>query len=138
MKHSFQRQRLIAALIPVIVVCFLSSGTNAVETVDHHGQNVLADDSRLCISCHDGAVGPYVRFCIVKCDITKGHVVFRSYPPPGKEREFQPAAVAKTRGIIFERGQVTCISCHDIRKARPKHLVTDNWKSSLCLSCHIH
>jgi len=108
------------------------------ELVNHHGQLTDPNNSRACISCHDGSIGPDVLFCTTECDIAKGHVVFRRYPPPGKVKEFLPMAIALSRGIVFENGQVTCISCHNIRSSRPDHLVMDNRGSRLCLSCHIH
>jgi predicted CXXCH cytochrome family protein len=110
----------------------------AEEKVLHHGELIDAANSKLCLTCHDGVIGPHVKYCTRKCDFTKGHVVFWNYPPRGKEREFVPITVAESRGVVIDKGQVTCISCHNVRNPAGKHLVMENKKSELCLSCHIH
>lgn len=127
-----------------LVIIMLAIAANVVisdalteETVDHHGQSVNDGNSKLCISCHDGTIGSHVLFCTVDCDVNRGHIVFKRYPPAGKERDFVPASVAKASGIVFENGQVTCISCHNVRNPERFHLVMSNKNSRLCLGCHI-
>jgi len=96
------------------------------ESVDHHGTVVDSDSpAETCINCHDGSLEH------------TSHPIFKHYPPPGKEKEYASAAEVQAKGIRLVRGQVVCISCHDLRKPEPQHLVISSAKSELCLICHI-
>lgn len=108
------------------------------EPVEHHGAKVDADStSESCISCHDGSVANAASFCRVTCDFSSSHSILKAYPPRGKASEYASAAEVQAKGIKLIQGKVACISCHDLRKPDPLHLVMTNAKSALCLSCHI-
>ena len=129
---------LVACIALTAAVVSFVGGSEKGENARHHGRRIDTITGKLCISCHDGAIGPHVLYCTHQCDGTQGHTIFKKYPPKGREREFIPLSVAKTKGIVFERGQVTCVSCHNLRNPDRYHLAVDNAKSGLCLSCHIH
>jgi len=108
------------------------------EPVEHYGMMVDSDSSsENCISCHDGSVAHIVSFCRVTCDFSTSHSILKSYPPRGKAREYAGAAEVQAKGIRLVQGKVACLSCHDLRKPGPQHLVMSNVGSALCLTCHI-
>jgi predicted CXXCH cytochrome family protein len=108
------------------------------EPVEHHGMTVEANSpAQACISCHDGSVSHVVSFCTVVCDFSTSHSILKNYPPRSKPSEYASASEVQARGIKLVQGQVVCISCHDLRKPGPKHLVMSNEGSALCLTCHI-
>lgn len=110
----------------VIACCMVLPMSSFGEPVEHHGMTVNADSpAEVCVTCHDGSLEH------------TSHPIFKYYPPPGKESEYASAAEVQAKGIKLVRGQVVCISCHDLRKPGPQHLVISSAKSELCLICHI-
>lgn len=108
------------------------------EEVRHHGISVEADGTLVqCVSCHDGSAAHNVSFCTSQCSAATSHSVLKNYPPAGRQASFAPLAVVKSKGIKFDQGRVTCISCHNLRNPSKNHLVMENRGSSLCLTCHI-
>lgn len=134
-RHYIWISVVILVLAAAVITLIGNAGTD--EKVSHHGVFVDAGNSKLCISCHDGTISHNVRFCTANCDVAREHSIFRTYPPKGKEREFVPANIVRARGIVIENGQVTCISCHNIKSPGRFHLAMSNTKSQLCLACHI-
>lgn len=112
--------------------------TARAELVEHHGQRVdPADAGAGCIACHDGTVAKAVSSCTVKCDFRSPHAILKEYPPRGREAQFVPLQTLAGKGIRLVNGQVTCVSCHDLRNQASRHLVVPNDGSALCLSCHV-
>ncbi len=104
----------------------------------HHGVAVEEDaTARDCLSCHDGASADNVSYCTVRCGFRSSHSVEKHYPPFGKENQYAPAALLRAKGIKLVNGNVTCVSCHNLRNSDRYHLVMDNSRSQLCLACHI-
>ncbi len=104
----------------------------------HHGVAVEEDaTSRECLACHDGASANNVSFCTVRCGFDTSHSVEKHYPPIGKAHLYAPAALLRANGIKLINGNVTCVSCHNLKKNDRYHLVMDNSHSQLCLTCHI-
>lgn len=131
------RKTIIAAslLLGLILFVLLVRLPHA-ELVEHHGLQVEADTATDCIVCHDGMVGSNVSYCTVDCGLSN-HAVLTAYPPPGKEREFTTAETLTAKGIKLENGQVTCISCHNLRNTQQYHLAMETNGSALCYACHI-
>ena len=114
------------ARVIAIACCLALPVTSCIAPVTHHGMRVDADlPAEICVTCHDGAAKH------------TSHPIFNDYPPPGKETEYASAAEVQAKGIRLVRGQVVCISCHDLRKPGPQHLVISSEKDELCFCCHI-
>jgi predicted CXXCH cytochrome family protein len=108
------------------------------EQMLHHGLMVEADSpAQGCLGCHDGVSAKHVSFCTVQCDFSSPHSLMKPYPPAGREARYAPASVIVAKGIKLENGRVTCNSCHDLRKPSAGHLIMENTRSKLCLTCHI-
>lgn len=132
----FSRLRYGILVAAVVAGSLAAADPAKAELVDHHGVKVEATKGRLCIACHDGVASKEARYCTSQCDASKAHAVFRPYPPIGKERSYAPLGEAVARGIAFENGLVTCISCHDVRNPGSHHLVVPRGVK-LCVACHI-
>jgi predicted CXXCH cytochrome family protein len=102
-------------------------------------------NSRLCLSCHDGAIASGIGSAAQD----PGHALTGSHPVDIDYRvnpirhgtidrsiSFTPAAQLDGRVRLFQ-GQVACASCHNLYNAQPGRLVMSNLRSSLCLSCHV-
>ncbi len=113
----------------------------------------MADSTRLCLSCHDGAlasevVGGGADAGLIAAGALinprRDHPVGVAYPLTGRlsgrtRREFVPIARLQSEGAVrLIDGRVECISCHDPHNALgyDKMLVKPNRRSALCLSCH--
>jgi len=108
------------------------------EEVQHHGLSVEADGTLVqCVSCHDGSVAHNVSFCTSQCSAATPHSVLKLYPPAGKIASFASLAEVRAKGIKFDNGRITCISCHNLHNPAKNHLVMENRGSRLCMTCHI-
>lgn len=127
----------------VIVALVLAGGmyggaTLSAELVPHHGELVKAHgELEECICCHDGKIAKVVHFCTGDCGFNSPHQVAKRYPPPGRERTYRPIGELQAMGIELANGEITCISCHNLRNSGRYHLVMDNRGSRLCLACHL-
>lgn len=127
------------SFVPLLSAVMVAAAISAVaaDVVDHHGNAVaVAADYYECLSCHDGMVATSVAYCSGNCDFKNSHSILRSYPPPGKEREYAPVAQVEAAGIKFLHGRIACISCHNIERRDRYHLVVDMAGSRLCFTCH--
>ena len=105
-------------------------------------------NSRLCLSCHDGAIARGIGTAAVAAQgprraASSSHPVdidYRVNPIRDgvidRSISFTPAAQLDGRVRLFQ-GQVACASCHNLYNAQPGRLVMSNLRSSLCLSCHV-
>jgi len=107
-------------------------------------------DSRFCLSCHDGTVGPNV----ITEDMRVTRSAFQGYTPDNFSLEhnhpigiYYPLVQLRSMGrlkdpsqldpaVQLRDGHVTCTSCHDSSSQLPKKLVMQNTGSRLCFSCH--
>jgi predicted CXXCH cytochrome family protein len=126
-----------------LLLLFLFMRTLSAETIAHHGYMVNAEGSPVeCLACHDGSAATSVANCVgINCNLPKGspgnsHPVSKPYPPEGREDDYLPANQVTAAGIRLVNGQVSCISCHDLKNPGAQHLIINNGKSTLCLSCH--
>jgi hypothetical protein len=125
-------------LLAVVILMAVWQLSARAELVEHHGQQVDAGiPGTECLACHDGTVANVVSSCTVKCDFGSSHPIFKEYPPRGKETEFAPLGKISEDGIRLENGQVTCVSCHNLKNPAAYHLVLPNNGSALCLICHV-
>jgi len=132
------RRSLVSGVAGLALGVFFFASPAGAEEVEHHGMQVNADATfSQCVSCHDGTVAHNVSFCTSKCDAATSHAVLKAYPPLRRASEFAPLAAVRAKGIKFDNGRVTCISCHNLRNPAKNHLVMENSGSRLCLTCHI-
>ena len=109
------------------------------DSVEHHGFRVNPEGTYAeCLSCHDGILAPQVSTCLgTICTFQDSHPIDRYYPPPNRMREFAPAATAEMAGIKFIGRKIDCISCHNLTATDHYHLRVSDWRSKLCLACHL-
>ncbi|MEW6518189.1 MAG: cytochrome c3 family protein [Thermodesulfobacteriota bacterium] len=127
--------------VNMAALCWLGTATPLpAQEVPHHDFLVNIDDGKACLTCHDGAIARNITICArASClfEPHASHPVFRKYPPAGKEDLFFPAARVEAAGIRLTNGEVSCLSCHNLLNKNQFHLVIDNVRSRLCMSCHI-
>ncbi len=120
------------------LVTLLATGGAVAGQVQHHGLTVESEASYgECLACHDGVLAPSVSPCLATVCFFRGpHPVARSYPPPEKPEQFASRLEAERLGIRFPKGQIDCISCHDLYIAERPHLRLGTNGSGLCFACH--
>lgn len=127
---------------PVIIAAALLLSLALLYAADlyHHGKTVnSAGSAANCLSCHDASTAP--QGSPRKIINYKSHRVMINYPPPGRDQAFRPLKEVLAQGIRFEKGMVTCISCHDLHKQERNHLAietnTSGYAQKLCYVCHL-
>lgn len=120
------------------------------HSFDPSGDPTSNQDSRACLSCHDGTLGRN----IISDDLRVAAVGFYTagFDRSGHQREHPIgidyfAAMSRSRGrlkhpaafypgVKLENGYVGCTSCHDVNSRLRARLVISNRNSQLCYSCH--
>ncbi|MFO0839229.1 MAG: cytochrome c3 family protein [Phycisphaerae bacterium] len=106
--------------------------------------------SLICLSCHDGSVGPDVyagthamSWSEVSGGVTAASVRLTSHPigiryPDHAERMNSPAAVTASGKLKLPDGRIQCTTCHDPHNTERNGgmLRMSNARSQLCLTCH--
>ena len=112
---------VMSGILVVLLAACASAGGGAGE---HHGRPLVGmDRQEVCVACHSFRS-------------TRHHPSNIPYPPPGNEQRFTPVRQLAGRGIEVQNGQLTCLTCHDLRNREPWHLPVGMNQSSLCLACH--
>lgn len=137
--HALSQIKQMRLPKPLIIAAALVLGLALLYAADlnHHGRTVNSEgDTAYCMSCHAGPQGgpqkiiPY-----------RSHKVMVVYPPPGRGQAFRPLQEVLAHGIRFEKGMVTCISCHDLHNEERNHLAietnTGGFAQKLCYVCHL-
>lgn len=112
-------------------------------SLDFEQKGVIDDNSRECLSCHDGTLSKATHTQIAGLSFQHGKSIGVSHPigvdyeevyllKPGKYHPVQSLDPV----IVLVNGKIACKTCHDHYSRHKKHLVMDNFKSRLCLSCH--
>lgn len=133
-----KRTLLVAGLTMVSILSPLYYSTPRAEEILHH--EVMADSDGSvydCLSCHDGTIGSSVTLSTMIGNFFSNHPVNRDYPPVGKSEFYVPEEMVAIAGIKLVNGQITCITCHDLKNQGKDHLVKSLDRSGLCFSCHI-
>lgn len=104
--------------------------------------SLLDADSRRCLQCHDGVnatdainTTAWNRHGNRFGNITTNHPVGVTYPPRAKRDDYRPASSLPEQ-IQLPRGQVSCVSCHDLYARDQHRLAVPMDGSQLCFSCH--
>ncbi len=118
------------------------------------GRVALAQQTRSCITCHDGTAGPDTHVNDGPRMFSEQNQIFTAAgdaPQLGRSHpilvDYQSVAQDNSHGyrselemspiIQFEDGEVGCLSCHDLfNSAQAERLVQSNVRSALCLQCH--
>ncbi len=91
--------------------------------------------ARVCVSCHDGTIGPGVQFRMGPDDSGMSHPVDTDYASAhAKQPDKYVPPGALPVDVPLVEGRVACTSCHDPASTEPKHVARPG---SLCSACHI-
>lgn len=118
-----------------------------------HAGSDAAALSLICLSCHDGAIGPdsYGRSLgamSARADpvLAGGHPVSVGFSPGRDLRRFNAAGTAIASGVetrfaageLLRGDRVECVSCHDVHAADsgPYMLRAHATPTEMCVSCH--
>jgi predicted CXXCH cytochrome family protein len=98
-----------------------------------------------CMTCHDGLAAPSYEIR-VKNDPNHGirtlNSALNNHPIGMDYRQYASASrdfrqIDTTNGpMIFVKGRVGCLTCHNPLNPEKDHLVMSNQGSALCLTCH--
>lgn len=137
MRHA----AMIAGLGTAVIFSTCSPPASSAEEVLHYGLMVNNAGSILgCASCHDGGIAKSVPVCVDGACYMSGkgsHPVDRSFPLMNNKHMHATIALGQNDYITLQNGRVICSSCHDLKNPKRPHLVFENDRSKLCLTCHI-
>jgi len=102
--------------------------------------------SIMCLSCHDGLNAPLGEISVRNSPAGRkyerphssaNHPIGMDYAgyAASNSREFKNH-LAMNRNMILIDGKVGCLTCHNPLNPEKKHLVMNDFRSALCLSCH--
>ncbi len=106
-------------------------------------KGIIDDDSRECLSCHDGTISRDANVTVAGATWEHARGIGVSHPI-GVEydkayfrnpRMFHRAS-SLDRRIKLLNGKIGCQTCHNHFSKNPHLLVMDNTRSRLCLQCH--
>lgn len=132
-----ERTILMKRLVLSAIVSALACTSPWAEEIEHHG--VMADSESSayeCLSCHDGQIAKQIHTTDKLGRYLCTHPINRDYPPADKRTEYLPLETVTAAGIKLLQGQITCISCHNLKNPEKPHLVEPLDKSDLCFNCH--
>jgi len=136
-RHVMGRTILVKALALATILSALSFSTPGAEEILHHGSKVDSEGSGIdCLSCHDGLIATSVKYSVDIGNFFCGHPINRDYPPVRTSDLYLPVEQVTGAGIRLLNGQVTCISCHNLKNPEKPHLAVPLDHSDLCFSCH--
>jgi predicted CXXCH cytochrome family protein len=113
------------------------------KPMDYSDKDFIDDNSRECLSCHDGifSSAPETELGGLNWEHGKGiglsHPVGVDYESVqlSKPGEYHPRQRLDPR-LTLVNGKIGCETCHNHYSKKFKHLVMENSGSRLCLSCH--
>ena len=137
-EYVMKRTLWVTGLAMVAILSPLFYSTPRAGEILHH--EVMADSEGSvydCLSCHDGTIGSPVTLSTMIGNFFGNHPVNRDYPPVGKSEFYVPEEMVAIAGIKLVNGQITCITCHNLKNQKKYHLIMSMDKSDLCFNCHI-
>lgn len=106
-------------------------------------RKLIDDNSRECLSCHDGTISTSTHSQLGQVNWQHRQGIGMSHPI---SVDYEAAYLAKPRAyhppesldpnITLLNGKIGCATCHNHYSKHKNHLVIDNFRSRLCLSCH--
>lgn len=128
---------LLTGLTVIAILSPLYYSTSGAEEVLHNGFMTDSEGGVYdCLSCHDGTIGSSVTLSTMIGNFIDKHPVNRDYPPIDKSEFYVPEEMVAVSGIKLVNGQITCISCHNLKNQEKYHLAMSMENSSLCFGCH--
>lgn len=95
------------------------------------------DDSRNCLSCHDGSIATDVSGkSMTGARNVASHGTGTSYPGGGNAALGLKPRPRLEAALRLPADRVACITCHSMYSHEKKLVVKSNANSALCLSCH--
>lgn len=135
-RWEMKKRLFIFGLLIAVAFLIFRLKTPRAELVEHHGQTVECEmTAEECLACHDGIVAPDIHICRTRC--VKDHPIYVNYPPARKTTGYAPVAMVEAAGIKLVNGQVTCISCHNLKNQDKYHPTVDFRYSKICFACHL-
>ena len=132
-----KRTILVTGLALAAILSSHYYSTPRAEEVLHHGVSADSEGSvNDCLGCHDGTIGSTVTLSTMIGNFLGSHPVNRDYPPVGKSASYAPVEMVNSAGIRLVNGQVTCITCHNLKNQGKYHLAVTIDGSDLCFKCH--
>ena len=136
-----RRAAMIAGLGTVGIFSTFCLPAFSAEEVLHYGLMVNNEGGFLgCVSCHDGGIAKSVPVCVDGACYMNGkgsHPVNQLFPYMDNKHMHIPVAMGQNTHIKLQNGRVVCRSCHDLKNPIRPHLVLENNRSKLCLTCHV-
>jgi len=127
----------VKALTLAAVLTVLAYSCPGAEEVRHHGVSADSEGDAIgCLSCHDGQIASPIKLSTKRGNYFCNHPVNRDYPPADKSADYLPLESVAEAGIRLLNGQVSCISCHNLKNPEKYHLAGSLDKSGLCFNCH--
>ena len=119
------------------ILSALSFSTPKAEEILHYGVSVDSEGNAYgCVACHDGLLATPIKLSTKTGNYLCTHPVNRDYPPATKADDYLPVEELTKAGIKLLKGQVSCISCHNLKNPEKPHLAVPLDKSNLCFNCH--
>jgi predicted CXXCH cytochrome family protein len=138
--HSCHQGNFVSEEIDSHAISYKKAHT---KPIDYSKKELIDDNSRECLSCHDGTLSsaPGTQLRGLSWEHSKNiglsHPIGVDYESVylSKPREYHPPERLDSR-IILVNGKIACETCHNHYSRFKKHLVMENTRSRLCLSCH--
>lgn len=128
---------LVKALVLAAILSALSISAAGAEEILHHGLKADSEGSSTdCLSCHDGVLAKPVMLSVTVGNYFCSHPINRNYPPVNSQDAYRTVEQVTAAGIKLSNGQVSCISCHNLKNPNAPHLAVPLDKSDLCFTCH--
>ncbi len=117
--------------------------TNDLMELKNYFTQELDKSTSYCLSCHDGitATDTHMTPGFREPGVAKG--IGLSHPV---DIDYEQVYIKKMRAyhhpgsldprLKLENSKITCMTCHDENSILKNHLVMENTRSRLCLSCH--
>jgi len=129
--------RTIHRFVMAAIFSALACSSPGAEEIEHHGVRADSEGSAYeCLSCHDGVLAAQIHMSTKTGNYLCTHPVNRDYPPPRKQADYLPLEEVTAAGIKLLQGQISCISCHNLKNPEKLHLVVPLDNSNLCFNCH--
>ncbi len=138
--YSCHQGTFVSEKVDSHAITFQTAHTKA---LDYSRRELVDDNSRECLSCHDGTLSSMADTHIKGLSWEHSKNIGLSHPIGvdyesvylRNSRRYHPPRNLDPR-ILLLNGKIGCATCHSHYSKNRKRLVMSNIKSRLCLSCH--